>query len=165
MKSERLCSIALVLAMLSGLYSAPASAQDLGRMSERTFYVTLVAGTDEVSKKPVVILRRRMSVPHDIILVDLKRASPADLGAALEALEHLKAQDGDSVKNELRTAPTSPLSRAFRDGEDSRLRSYLSYLTAAPVQNVPGIGWGNTMALTVPRAAFADKLEPGASKR
>lgn len=164
LSKTRPCGIALGFAMLSWFHPAQASAQDLGQMSERTFYATLVSGTDDVSNKPVVVIRRPSMMPHDIILVDLKRATSADLGAALEVLEHLKAQDGDSVKAALRTAPAGPLGRPFRDGENERLRSYLSYLNIGPIQNVAGIGSAHTIALTVPRAAFADKLEPSSRK-
>jgi hypothetical protein len=162
--TTRRYAIALGFAALGSLHADQASAQDLGRMTERTFYATLVSGSDEISNKPVVVIRRPSAMPHDIILIDPKRATSADLGAALEVLEHLKAQDGDSVKGALRAAPSGRLNRAFRDGENDRLRSYLSYLSSAPVQNVQGIGWAHTIALTVPRAAFADKLEQNSRK-
>ncbi len=165
MEKARLCGVALGFALLGWLRPAQAAAQDLGRMNERTFYVTLVSGTDKLSNKPVVVVRRLTARPHDVILVDLERATSSDLAAALELLEGLKAQDGDSVRAALRTAPPGPLTRPLRDGENERLRSYLSFLHSGPVQNVAEIGWAHTIALTVPRAEFADKLEPPSPHR
>jgi hypothetical protein len=151
---------AAVIGVASATFSRPAdlSAQDLMRMSERTFYITLVSDTNEASGEAQVI-RRRSLRPHDIVVVNPTRVAEADLAVALELMERLKAESNDSVDKDFQSAASGPLNRPFRAGESDRLRQYLWYLSTAPMQDVAGVGFAHTIAMTVPRAAFADKLE------
>src|SRR5688572_3047006 len=113
--------------------------------------VTLVSTSNLPRVAKVIVERRAALTPRDVILVDLDRATPQDLAAAVQTLTALNQRGGEHTGSSLRALPKSytspPGFEQSRFGREMKLG--LVRLLAAPESNVAGIGHVRSVAITV----------------
>ena len=115
--------------------------------------VTLVSTSNLPRGAKVVVERRAALDPRDVILVDLDRATPGDLAAAVQTLAALDQRASEHAGSSLRASPKSytppPGFERSRFGREMKLG--LVRLLAAPDTTVAGIGRVRSVAITVTR--------------
>ena len=138
--------VCLVIGVLpvarSGAQATPASP---------TATVTLVSKPNLPRGAKVLVERRARLNPRDVILVDLDRATPRDLAAAVQALAALRRHVDDDRQAIVRASPKSYTPPAdFDDSHFGRqMKAGLVRLLTAPETAVPGVGWGRAVTITV----------------
>src|SRR5688572_28720705 len=113
--------------------------------------VTLVSTSNLPRGAKVVVERRAALHPRDVILVDLDRATPQDLAAAVRTFAALSQRAGEHAGSSLRASPKSyappPGFERSRFGREMKLG--LVRLLAAPETTIAGIGRVRSVAITV----------------
>jgi hypothetical protein len=141
-----LLSLACVLAIAPVRRSIAQAANPPGFTS-----VTLVSASNLPRGAKVVVERRATLHPRDVILVDLDRATPHDLAAAVQTLAALDQRGGEHAGSSLRASPKSytppPGFEQSRFGREMKLG--LVRLLAAPETTLAGIGRVQSVAITV----------------
>lgn len=142
-----LVALVAVLACMAPL--AHASAQSPARPT--TAAVTLVAQPNLARGAKVIVEQRPTMNPRNVILVDVDRATAADLAAAVQTLAGLHLRTGDDPKATVRAAP-----RSFTPPPDFETSHYgklmkagLVELLIAPETTVPGVGRARAVDIQV----------------
>ena len=104
--------------------------------------VTLVAKSDLPRGAKVIVERRPTMNPQNVILVDLDRATAADLAAAVQILAGLHQRTSDDPKATVRAAPRSftPPPDFDKSHYAKLMKAGLVQLLIAPETTVPGVG-------------------------
>jgi hypothetical protein len=113
--------------------------------------VTLVAKSNLPRGAKVVVERRASMDPRDVIFIDLDRASPHDLAAAVQTLAALRRRAGDDPKATVRASPASYTPPpSFENSHFGRqMKAAIARLLIAPETTVAGVGRARSVAITV----------------
>ena len=117
----------------------------------RTATVTLVAKPNLPRGAKVIVERRGTMSPHDVILVDLDRATATDLAAAVQTLAGLTRRTGDDPAAVIRAAPRSytPPPEFDTSHFGKQMKAGLVRLLTAPEITVAGIGRARSVDIHV----------------
>ncbi len=116
-----------------------------------TATVTLVAKADLPRGAKVIVERRPIMNPRNVILVDLDRATAADLAAAVQILAGLHHPADDDPKATVRAAPRSytPPPGFDKSHYGKQMKAGLVQLLIAPEVTVAGIGRARAVDIQV----------------
>jgi len=120
--------------------------------------VTLVSTQNLPRGAKVIVERRPRLDPRDVILVDLERATPRDLAAAVQTFAALRGRSGDDPNATLRASPKSYTPPAdFDDSHFGRqMKAGLVRLLTASETTVAGVGRARAVTITVPQSEIRD---------
>ena len=142
-----LVALVAVLACMAPLAHAGAQSNAL----PTTATVTLVAQANLPRGAKVIVEQRPTANPRNLILVDLDRATVADLAAAVQTLAGLQLRTGDDPKATVRAAPRSftPPPGFESSHHGKRMKASLVDLLIAPETTVPGVGRARAVEIEV----------------
>ncbi|HKO15883.1 MAG TPA: hypothetical protein VJU87_06570 [Gemmatimonadaceae bacterium] len=135
--------------------SGPARAAAAGAEVE----ITLVGTGAIPGGEPTRIVRRRQGPVHDAILVDLGKASEADLASAVAGLLALRSSQGEVPSRDIEGAVSiANLGADWAIRDRSRVHEQLERLRNAPERTLAGIGQGRSITISTVMPAVARQL-------
>lgn len=145
-----LTRFAPLVCLVLGLMPFAKSRAQAGSAS-MTATVTLVSKPNLPRGAKVVVERRAQLDPRDVILVDLDRATPRDLAAAVQTLAGLRRRVGDDPQAVLRASPKSYTPPADFDNSHfgRQMKAGLVRLLTAQETTIAGVGRARAVTITV----------------